>query len=286
MADTLAVLVDRYVRAKQSQGRLNALSAGHNRSRLNTLVEHFGADRPAADLTREDVEEWLGSLVHMKASSRSTYLSSAKTFTRWASGRGCMPLDPCGQIDAIRRPRTVPRALSAEQVRAIFEACEDARDRAIIWLMVGCGLRRIEVARLDWGDVNLESRTMVVNGKNSDERELPLPATVYDALSTLPNRSGPVIRSQRHARPMHVVWIGARVGHLMEAAGVRQFRQDGRSGHALRHTAASDVLDQCGDLRVVQEMLGHAHLTSTAIYLRRANLGKMREAMEGRSYGS
>ena len=71
----------------------------------------------------------------------------------------------------------------------------------------------------------------------------------------------------------------------MRRAGVKRGNYDGVSGHALRHTAASDVLDRCGDLRQVQQMLGHSSLATTAIYLRRADAGQIRAAMEGRDYG-
>ena len=70
----------------------------------------------------------------------------------------------------------------------------------------------------------------------------------------------------------------------MSDAGIKHRRRDGVSAHALRHTAASDVLDECGDLRVVQAMIGHIHLATTAVYLRRADLAQMREAMAGRDY--
>lgn len=74
------------------------------------------------------------------------------------------------------------------------------------------------------------------------------------------------------------------VGAWMQAAGIKSHRYDGVSAHALRHTAASDVLDQCNDLRAVQAMLGHRHLNTTAIYLRRTSAHQLREAMAGRSY--
>jgi site-specific recombinase XerD len=71
----------------------------------------------------------------------------------------------------------------------------------------------------------------------------------------------------------------------MARAGVKRHAYDGVSGHALRHTAASDVLDECKDLRAVQQMLGHAQLSTTAIYLRRVSAESLRTAMGGRTYG-
>jgi site-specific recombinase XerC len=70
----------------------------------------------------------------------------------------------------------------------------------------------------------------------------------------------------------------------MYSASIKTMARDGVGPHALRHTAASDVLDRCNNVRTVQEMLGHSSLATTQIYLRRASLGQLREAMEGRDY--
>jgi site-specific recombinase XerD len=78
--------------------------------------------------------------------------------------------------------------------------------------------------------------------------------------------------------------VGNIAGRILRDAGVKHAPYDGVSGHALRHTAASDVLDGGASLPCVQEMLGHVALSSTSIYLRRATVTQMRQAMEGRSY--
>lgn len=128
-----------------------------------------------------------------------------------------------------------------------------------------------------------------VTGKGGHERELPIPTEVHrhlrNYLAEHPAPNGPLIRS--YANPsvsLKRQTISKMVGAWMVAAGVKYGRFDGISAHALRHTAASDVLEECGDLRVVMEMLGHLHLSSTAIYLKRAGIPKMRAAMEGRTY--
>jgi integrase len=78
--------------------------------------------------------------------------------------------------------------------------------------------------------------------------------------------------------------ISGMVSEWMRAAGVKSWARDGVSAHALRHTCASDVLEHSKDLRAVQDMLGHRHLQTTSVYLRRANLDRLREAMGGRRY--
>lgn len=139
-------------------------------------------------------------------------------------------------------------------------------------------------------DYDPAAATIEVTGKGLHERVVPVPgevAAVLDRyLSTVGVMSGPLIRSSRiPSRGLSAETISTYVSRWMADAGVKVGRWDGRSAHALRHTAASDVLDVCGDLRVVQAMLGHEHLSSTSIYLRRAKLDQLRAAMEGRDYG-
>lgn len=268
-----------------AKGTYNRKSLASVQGRLDGLTLSFG-HRPLHHLNRRAIDRWLMTIGHLAKSSQSSYLASVRTFTGWLVLDGVIPRDPCLGVESIRRPRSVPRAQPPTAIAAVLDACADDRDRAIVWLMVGCGLRRAEVAGARWDDYDHEGQTLLVRGKGGHERILPVPLPVSLALTRVRARgaSGPIIRSQSHTRQMSVGWVGARMTALMWAAGLKQAPYDGISGHALRHTAASDVLDQCHDLRVVQEMLGHQHLTSTAIYLRRANMGQMREAMEGRTY--
>jgi integrase/recombinase XerC len=153
--------------------------------------------------------------------------------------------------------------------------------------MVGMGLRRCEVAWARWEHYDESSRTLRVKGKAGHERVLPVPVRVAAALSAVRVRgnTGPVIVSQLDGHSaIQPETVGNIAGRLLRDAGVKTAPYDGISGHAFRHSCASDVLDRGASLTVVQEMLGHAHLSSTSIYLRRATVGQMREAMEGRSY--
>jgi integrase len=182
----------------------------------------------------------------------------------------------------------VPRAQSAGNVARIIAACKDDRERAVIWLMVGLGLRRMEVAGLRWEHHDDRARIVEVrHSKFGRERLLPVTDEVHDALERLRGggMTGPIIRSARDPHQgISVERVGQIAAEVMKRAGVKQRAYDGCSGHALRHTAASDVLDRSHDLRVVQAMLGHEALSSTAVYLRRATPEQLRDAMGGRGY--
>lgn len=106
-------------------------------------------------------------------------------------------------------------------------------------------------------------------------------------LAEWPATVGPMIRSTTPPFPaLSLSALSHYMATWMYEAGIKHAPRDGVSGHALRHTAASDVLDNCQDLRVVQELLGHRSLQTSAVYLRRARIDTIRQAMEDRTYGT
>ena len=286
MSTPISLLVSLFMQRRASQNRYNVISVKVVEPRLRSFAHHFGR-RPLGQLNQRAVERWLESLAHLAPNSRAAYLSSLRQFTAWLAEEGHVPVDPCLRIPKVRRTHAVPRAQSREAVGKVLAACRTDRDRAIVWLMVGMGLRRGEVAALRWEDYDPSGRVMLVRGKGDRERELPVPTEVARILTRLNGGAGAIIRSHKDRfRGVQPGTIGKRVTQLMRDAGIKRAAYDGVSAHALRHTAASDVLDACDDLRVVQEMLGHQNLATTAIYLRRAGVKKMRAAMEGRDYGA
>lgn len=280
---TLAPLIGRYLKLRAETGTYAPYSVTVVRARLMSLSAHHGA-RPLDQLTDQRIEAWLASTGANAPRSHNAYLASARKFCVWAVKNGHLRHDPTATVERRRLPRSVPRAMEQASVAKILDACRDHVDTLAVWLMVGCGLRRGEVARATWADYDQTAHVLLVHGKGGHERLVPVPAPVRHALDAVPGwHSGPIL--SHDGTPYQAATIGRRVVAAMKRAEVKIAPRDGVSGHALRHTAASDVLDQCGDLRVVQEMLGHAQLSSTSIYLRRAGIPRMAEAMEGRDYG-
>lgn len=242
------------------------------------------------DVRIEHVEAWMASDRTQAISSIRVRVSAVSGFFTWARRRGMTLIDPCDGVQVPRAPRAVPRAFSADAVRTAMDACSTSRERLIVALMVQEGLRCCEVAGLEVTDLDRKAGTILVTGKGSHERVLPITSMVASALAAYeaeypPPRWGPLIRNLR--RPDQGITAGT-VSDLMRqvltASGLKTRPRDGISAHAFRHTAASDVLEECGDVRVVQEMLGHASLTTTQIYLRRVSGDRLRKAMEGRTY--
>ena len=285
---TLESYAERFVTERRKRGEITTDTARNQRCHLDGLARSFGC-RPVEQLGQAAIERWQETIGHLSCASRRSQLSTVRVFCRWLVAGDPTRSDtwaPPGPTAPLRAPG--PRLGRRRQTAANRRR---PAGQAILWLMVGLGLRCCEVAHLQMCDYDPTGRTILVAGKGGHERVLPVPpepAAVIDRyLSTVRVTAGPLIRSQR--RP----WCGLGADTLskmvsawMGDAGIKHRRRDGISAHALRHTAASDVLDACGDLRIVQQMLGHVHLATTSIYLRRADVARIREAMAGRDYGS
>lgn len=286
MHNTLTPHVNAYMRSRVALGIYGPKSVRVVTPRLMAFTRSFGR-RPLDQLGPAAVERWLGELGHLATNSRAAYLVSLRAFTAWLVTTSRIDTDPCATIPAVKRVKPLPRSQPAEVVARTFAACRTDRERAIIWLMVGLGLRRMEVAMLRWEHYDEAAGLLEVRGsKNGKDRVLPVTDEVASALAKIRHGgTGPVIRSELEShRPISIERVGFLVRRIMERAQVKHHAFDGISAHALRHTAASDVLDTCGDLRVVQELLGHERLSTTAIYLRRRSASQMRDALGGRTY--
>ena len=289
MAGTLGPLALEYAAERRRRGEIVASTVTQYRSVLAKLERAHG-NRPLSQFGKGTIDRYLDSVGHLKPSARASAWSHVRGFCGWLYRNGHVSNDPTLGIKAPRRPRTEPRALDGDAVAALLADLPDKRAAAIVWLEVGMGLRRIEVHRLNVEDWSRRDQIVRVVGKGSHERYVPVPRAAAQALSDYlaecPATSGPMIRSTTSNRALSLSALSHYMARWMFAAGIKQAAGDGVSGHALRHTCASDVLDQCDDLRVVQELLGHANLATSATYLRRARVGKLREAMENRDYAA
>lgn len=166
----------------------------------------------------------------------------------------------------------------------------DARGRAIVLLEAQAGLRRGEVAAITMGDLDLDEGSLLVHGKGGKERYVWLSEETVGAvrawLVERGTRAGALICSYDHpGRHITPTWVGMLVATWMRDAGLKTMPRDGISGHALRHSAATNMLRGGANIRVVQEAMGHEHITTTARYLRADN-AEVRAAMQGLNYGS
>lgn len=171
----------------------------------------------------------------------------------------------------LREPRRLPRALDHEEVVALFQGLKSWRDRAMAGLMLYCGLRAGEVLALRVGDVDIGARWLLVHGKGSKERRVPLDTDVAATIQTYLL----IERPESTSRMLFLVAKGKTRGQPLTPAGLRTIFRYHReiSGvaeghpHALRHTFGSALAEAGVDLAVMRELLGHAHINTTARYI-------------------
>lgn len=194
------------------------------------------------------------------------------------------PDDPAARLDGVKRPSGIPKPLTEEQVTSLLDAVvgNDAihrRDRALLELMYGTGARVSEVVGLSMGDIDFDDALVRVLGKGDKERIVPYGRSAAEALEEWFGPSGRarlVPTRWKRRGDAEAIFLNQRGGRLsrqgvwlvIKKYGERAGITDQLSPHVLRHSCATHLLDHGADLRIVQEMLGHASISTTQIYTR------------------
>jgi len=235
-----------------------------------------------ADVTLEHCRSWVWAMSTKgdAASSIGRRVSSVKSLFHWLHARGDIPADTAVRLTAPKKPRHLPRVLTAPAMTAVFESLvvraesDDPvalRDVAIWELMYASAIRVSELVGITVSDIDWADNTVKVLGKGSKERIVPFGLPARDALRAFVERGRPAIAVNDN---VHALFVGARGGKLttrtvygVVANIIGELPGQGPKGpHTLRHTAATHLLDGGADLRSVQEILGHASVGTTQIY--------------------
>ena len=210
-----------------------------------------------------------------RPASIARMLSAVRSFHRFELREGVTDHDPTVGIVTPKLPRSLPRPLSVEDVTRLLEAPDarpvGQRDRAILELLYGAGLRISELTGLDVDDVELEEGSVRVLGKGGKERDVPVGRYAREAVSAYLARGRPGFATTRSRAALFLNQRGGRltrqgvsdlVARHVHAAGIRRRV----TPHTLRHSFATHLLEGGADVRVVQELLGHASVATTQIY--------------------
>jgi integrase/recombinase XerD len=249
-----------------------------------------------ADVRREHVTGFVASLERqgLSARSRARALVAVRRWLRHAGAAGAAGEDPCAGVVLPRFDRRLPRVLRPDESAALIEAADPRtplglRDRAMLEVLYGSGLRVSELVGLPLSAVDERAGLLRVRGKGGRERLVPLGAPGLAALHTWLCEGRPqLVRPRSRARdavflsmrgaPMTRQNFFVRLRELARRAGIDPARV---SPHVLRHAFATDLLEGGADLRVVQAMLGHADLSTTQIYTHVSG-ARLRETVERR----
>jgi integrase/recombinase XerC len=208
------------------------------------------------------------------ARSLARTLSAWRAYYRWLARRGELARNPCDGLRPPKRPRPLPKVLSVDQSQALLDAPADTllevRDKAMAELFYSSGLRLAELAGLDAaGGLDLAEGTVTVTGKRAKTRSVPLGGKAAEAIAAWLERRGEMASVGEPA--LFVSRQGGRltprsIERRLAAWAKRQGLGVHVHPHMLRHSFASHLLQSSGDLRAVQEMLGHADIGTTQIY--------------------
>lgn len=215
----------------------------------------------------------------LAASSVARKTAAVRGLHRFRLAEGLAGDDPTVLVDSPRRGAALPKALSLDEVLALLDGPDGAtvagrRDRAVLEFLYATGARVSEAAALDLADVDLDAATAVVTGKGNKQRLVPLGRHAVNSIEEyLPAR----LELRRSGRDSGALFLNLRGGRLSrqglwgivrkaaERAGIPSERV---SPHVLRHSAATHMVERGADLRSVQQLLGHATITTTQVYTR------------------
>ena len=235
-------------------------------------------DGPVAAATTEELERWLAEqrASGVAASTIARRVAAVRSFFRHQMLLGVREDNPSADLELPRRKRRLPRTLSAGEAERLIEAASGTtpramRDRALVELMYGAGLRVSEATGLQRRSVDLDDRLVRALGKGSKERLVPLGRPAVEALRRyiamgrphLDRRNRPELFLNARGGPLTRAGVFLILRRLAEKAGLDPQRVH---PHLLRHSFATHLLEGGADLRSVQEMLGHADLSTTELY--------------------
>jgi integrase/recombinase XerC len=231
----------------------------------------------ANDLVEADIRGWVSQLHRrgLAGSSIQRSLSAVRSFFNFLGREQGRPRNPAASVQAPRRPRKLPKTLDADQMDRYLRFDRDSaiacRDAAMAELFYSSGLRLAELAAVNTGDIDPYSKLLSVTGKGNKTRTVPVGKLALQAIErwlqlrpeTPPDSAGnsPLFTSSRGAR------ISPRnIQARLKLQGRRTGMHQDVHPHMLRHSFASHMLESSGDLRAVQELLGHANISTTQIY--------------------
>ena len=227
------------------------------------------------DVRTDHIVQYFGTLEGLSKRSQARFLSSLRSFFKWTVLEGYVKDNPCDAVDTPKIGRHLPAVLSEDEVSAIIDSVDTGswnglRDRAILEVLYGCGLRVSEVVGLKISNVYFKEGFVRIVGKGNKERLVPIGGMALDAVSDYlavrpepsDNASEDILFLNRDGRALSRVSVFTMVKRQAMLAGVHKEI----SPHTFRHSFATHLVNHGADLRVVQDMLGHESILTTEIY--------------------
>lgn len=280
---SIRTVVDAYLRSLTAERDLSALTVEAYRRDLEQFVGWL-ARAGVEDLDRLDrriLRRYVSFLAEMRYARRSVArkASTIRSFLKWAVARDHLEVDPSDDLAVPKLDRPLPKVMKPAHAARLCEAppadsALGVRDRAVLELLYGSGLRVAELCAIDLHDLELAHGRLRVTGKGRKERQVPVGDAARRALETYLRSARPLLLEKRPDGPDRFALFLNTRGNRLGVRGVRQLMSTYAaaaglppvSPHGLRHSFATHLLDGGADLRTVQELLGHENLATTQIY--------------------
>lgn len=267
------------------KGRSPNTLAAYRRDLRLYVADLAARGRGVADAGPVDVAAFANALraAGSAPSSVARTMTAVRTLHRFLVDEGRRADDPAADFEGVKVPAGLPKALSEDEVERLLQSPSggepiDLRDRALLEFLYATGARISEACGVSMGDVDLDLGMVRLYGKGSKERLVPLGRLAREALSSWLDRGRPEFvprqwASRQDADAIFLNSRGRRLGRqaawaIVTRHGMRAGLKTQLSPHVLRHSCATHMLDHGADLRIVQEMLGHASISTTQVYTR------------------
>ena len=277
MDDTEKGWIDKFIRHLEFERRLSTLTCKHYRRDLEALAAWCVESGISLwrDIDSEHVRAFSGTCYRRGLSARSIQrrLSAARTFYRYLLREKHVKRNPVESVPAPKSPKRLPGNLDADRMARLLDIPGDGpivdRDRAILELLYSSGLRLAELTDLDCGDVDADDATVRVTGKGNKDRIVPVGRQALKALAAWARSRSELALADEAA--LFVSNRGTRLSPRSVQARVTHWaRRQGIDSkvypHLFRHSFATHLLESSHDLRGVQELLGHANISTTQVY--------------------
>ena len=287
MAEQLPIEVEEFLSWMVAEkGRSANTIAAYRRDLGNYCTWLTAHQRNIIDVSHNELVGFVGDRLATSAatSSIARQIAAIRMLHRYLTVEGERPDDPAADLEGVRVPSGIPKPLSEAEVISLLDAViggepVQLRDRALLELLYATGARISEAVGLSISDINIDNRLVRLYGKGGKERIVPFGGTAAEVLNDWFGPSG-----RAHLAPIQwkrrddaeAVFLNQRGGRLSRQSAWNVVKQYGQragidsqlSPHVLRHSCATHLLDHGADLRVVQEMLGHASISTTQVYTR------------------
>jgi integrase/recombinase XerC len=256
------------------------------RSDLEQLAEFLG-DRDAAGIDHQDLRQFLGHLISrkVKRSSLARKLSATRAYFKYLDREGVVQGNPARLIATPKQDKRLPSVLTVDDAQRLMDApqgdaVDDLRDHAVLETLYSTGIRASELVGMNFEDINRSDHLIRIRGKGRRERIVPVGSKALDAIEAYASRKndknkGASVFTGPSGKRLTVRTVQRILGNYRKKLGLSQKA----SPHTLRHSFATHLLESGADLRAIQELLGHASLSTTQRYTH-VNLDSLMETYD------